>query len=102
VGDGQALTCGQLGVLGEVVVQRLFQFVRPGVLALDAIRVVRVHRAQQAAQLRGNGLAGQRGGSQRQIVGLGEQWLLAGRTGQQRFELMGRVVHAPIRCELAM
>ena len=46
----QALFGGQSSILGEVLPQGLVDFVRAGVLPLDAVGVVRVHAAQQLAQ----------------------------------------------------
>jgi hypothetical protein len=85
--------------VGEVLAQRLLDLVRACVLALDAVRVVRVHPAQQHAQFWSDGLAGQLGGYPREVMRLGEQRpLLSGRR-QQRLELMWRVIHAELFCQ---
>lgn len=63
VGDRQALARGQLGVAGEVPAQGLLELLRARVLTLDPVRLVRVHRPQQAARLRGDGLAGEARGA---------------------------------------
>ena len=59
VGDGQPLPDGESLVAGEVFAQRLLDLERPSVLALDAVRVVRVHATQQRAQFQRHRLAGQ-------------------------------------------
>jgi hypothetical protein len=72
VGHGQALTARQVGVAGEVLPQRQLDVAGAGVLALDAVGVVRVHAAQQRAQLQQRALAGdgaQRVGCARQVAG---------------------------------
>ena len=51
VRHAQTLTGSEARVAGEVVVQRLLDLVGLGVPALDAVGVVRIHAAQQRAQL---------------------------------------------------
>lgn len=98
-GGRQPLTGSEVLVLGKVLPQHLLDLVRPRVLAFDAVRVLRVHAAQQRAQFGRNRLAGQSGCSTRQVVCLGEQQLLLLGSGQQRFELMGSVVHGKHICQ---
>ena len=96
VRHGQALLGGQRCVCGKVLAQGLVYLVRAGVLALNAVGVIRVHAAQQAAQLGRHAGAGKGGGQARQVMRLGQQGLHAGIGGQQRFELVDLGVHSAI------
>jgi hypothetical protein len=51
MGYRQPLSGRELGIGGKVLAQGLLDLVRPGVLALDPVGVVRVHAAQQLTQL---------------------------------------------------
>jgi hypothetical protein len=96
VRHSEALPGRQTLVTGEVLAQRLLDFVRPGVLALDAMGVVRIHAAQQRAQFGRHGLPCELCGGTGEIGRLGEQWLLPRRPGQKRFKLMRCVVHGVV------
>lgn len=93
VRHGQALLGSQHGILRKVLAQRLLDLVRARVLALDAVGVVRVHAAQQQAQLGRHPGACQQCGGARQIVRLGQQRLHTRIGWKQGLELMGRGVH---------
>ena len=79
VRESQPLFRRKRGVVREALTKRLCQFVGPGVLPLDAVRVVRVHRAQQAAEPGGCGYPGKTRGRPRQIVRASKQGLLPSR-----------------------
>jgi len=96
VGDGQALLSGQSSILGEVLPQGLVDFVRAGVLPLDAVGVVGVHAAQQAAQLWRHAGARQGGGQPGQVMRLGQQGFHASVGWQQGLELVDFCVHQTI------
>lgn len=51
VSHGQALLARQIGIAGEVLLQRRLDVAGPGVSTLDAVGLVRIHSAQQLARL---------------------------------------------------
>jgi hypothetical protein len=95
----QPLPRSQIRVAGKIAGQRLLDFQRARVLPFDAIRVVGIHPAQQAAQGRRNRQTGKLGGATRQIVRLGQQGLLLQRGRQKWLELVGCVVHWQFLCQ---
>jgi hypothetical protein len=89
----------QFAIGREVAPQRLLDLERFRVLTLDAVRVVRIHAAQQCTQSRWHGRASQLQRRTTQIVRLGQQQLLSHIGRHQGLERVNRVVQRNHDCQ---